>query len=119
MKTKHHKQDIKGVIFSSGGRSKAHVNQLMEVLNEFFPDGTPWESWESWFRPEEDHFPIINDFLKRLLIIDSTMLLLTGDDLSTVKSSEYLEPRDNVTFEVEHTNIDKNGEEINSSARIY
>jgi hypothetical protein len=102
-----HRQDIKGVVFSSG--KNEHVAEaLVQSMNKHFPNN-PWEHWRTLFVSGE--VPILNQFLKRLLVIDSAVLLLTDDDIIEIhpyredskrknEAYELSGPRDNVVFEV-------------------
>jgi len=94
-------QDIKGVVFSSG-RNEHLASLLVSALNGEFRREA-WDHWRSLFSSDT---AILNQFLKRLLVIDAAVLLLTDDDITSlrpgneVKDIQLLTPRDNVIFEV-------------------
>jgi hypothetical protein len=101
-----HRNDIKGVVFSSG-KNEHIAKALVQSMNKHFPNN-PWEHWRALFSGEG---PILNQFLKRLLVIDSAVLLLTDDDIISIHpyredskkkdvTYERAGPRDNVVFEV-------------------
>lgn len=101
-----HRGDIRGIVFSSG-KSEHIAEALVQSMNQRFPNN-PWEHWRTLFSGEG---PILNQFLKQLLVIDAAVLLLTDDDIISIHPYadnsekrgivyERVGPRDNVVFEV-------------------
>ena len=87
--------DLKGLVLSSG-KSLEAAKALASSLDAHFPT----TAYNSFF--DRNNETILNEFLKKLLLVDVAVLILGADDLlkEDKDGKEIYVPRDNVIFEL-------------------
>ena len=87
--------DLKGLVLSSGKNLEA-AKALAASLDAHFPT----TAYNSFF--DRNNTTILNEFLKKLLLIDVAVLILGADDLlkEEIDGQNVYAPRDNVIFEL-------------------